>query len=113
MKKQALILIAAVVFTTLSVTTPVVRAQSAAESSKTWVEKLSKDLELTPEQTEKLKPVVQDRVTKMKAINSDTLLTESERKTMSAEVRETFNKQLLAILTPEQKAKFAEKFQKK
>lgn len=98
---------------------PALRAQDAAaspkpaasapgEGRKDPVERLTKVLDLTPDQQTKIKPILEERRTKMKALKDDTSLTADQRKAKGLEIFEASNKDIKAILTPDQVKKYDE-----
>jgi Spy/CpxP family protein refolding chaperone len=63
---------------------------------------LSKVLNLTPDQTAKLEPILADRDQKMEAIHSNGQLTQQEVRQQMMEVRRSTQQQLETVLTPDQ-----------
>jgi Spy/CpxP family protein refolding chaperone len=68
------------------------------------VEKLSKQLNLTPDQTAKLMPIFKDRDEKITAIKSNTALSPEDAKKQVHGVMKSTQDQIKAILTPDQLA---------
>ena len=75
------------------------------------LEKLTKDLSLTPDQVEKIKPILEDRRAKMKALRDDTSVPAAQNKDKMKEIFESSNQQIKAILTPDQATKFEQLMQ--
>jgi Spy/CpxP family protein refolding chaperone len=77
--------------------------QSAAKEQKLdKLEKLSKQLNLTPEQKVKLIPILKADAPKIQAIKDNTSLTKLQKVEQIRAVREQSDPQVKAILTPEQ-----------
>jgi Spy/CpxP family protein refolding chaperone len=66
------------------------------------VERLTKQLSLTPDQTAKLNPIIKDRDEKITAIRSNSALSPEDAKHQVRDVMKTSQEQLKAILTPDQ-----------
>jgi len=66
---------------------------------------MSKQLNLTDDQKEKIKPVLQQEADQMKAIQSDSSLTPQQKRKKAHAIRRQFQPQIQALLTPEQKEK--------
>jgi protein CpxP len=69
------------------------------------LEWLTKELHLTDEQKEKLKPILQDEAKQMRAIHEDGSLTPDQKRDKAKQIREKFRPQIQAVLTPEQQEK--------
>ena len=82
---------------------PGLTAGGAPQSAEQVRERLTKSLGLTPEQQEKLTPILQDTGQKMRALAG---LSDSERRVQSQRIREATRDQIRAILTPPQRAKY-------
>ena len=82
------------------------------EAPKDWVAEransLKEKLGLSDEQTEKVKEILASQREQMKALKSDTTLTEEQRKEKAREIEKAALDAISAILTPEQKAKWEE-----
>jgi Spy/CpxP family protein refolding chaperone len=78
------------------------RRQTAEERFK----KLATDLNLTQEQQDKLKPVLQAQAKKARELRQDTSLSAEDRRAKGRTLREDTAKQVKAILTPEQWEKY-------
>ena len=105
MKKIILVTLAALLCVTLSA------QKGPAEKAKAEVAKFKTELSLTDEQTTQVQNLYTQR---LKAINDLTAknLPKEEAKAEKAKILSKFNKQLSAVLTPEQMTKFKE-YQKK
>ena len=66
------------------------------------LEALSKQLKLTPEQKEKLLPILKAEAPKMEAIKNDTSLTKLQKAQKIRALHEETNPQVQVILSPEQ-----------
>jgi Spy/CpxP family protein refolding chaperone len=124
--KMKIHLLPAVVCGAIVAMSPVLRAQSppapatsgssapsgAPEGEKHHrgnpIEMLTKKLDLTPDQVEKIKPIFESRRSQMKALREDTTLAEQDKRAKGKEIMESTNQQIKAILTPDQATKFEE-----
>ncbi|HEX7422970.1 MAG TPA: hypothetical protein VF311_03650 [Terriglobales bacterium] len=70
------------------------------------LEWLGQQLNLTDDQKEKLKPILQDQHKQMKAVRDDTALTQDQKHENMKQIHESTHTQIQAILTPEQQEKF-------
>jgi protein CpxP len=70
------------------------------------LEWLSKELNLTDAQKEKLKPILQDEGKQMRAVHEDTSLTPEQKREKAKQISKKFRPQIQAVLTPEQQQKF-------
>jgi Spy/CpxP family protein refolding chaperone len=64
--------------------------------------KLSKRLNLTPDQTAKIEPIIADRQQKISALRANTQLTPEDRKKQVHAIHQETEQQLAGILTPDQ-----------
>ncbi len=71
-------------------------------SPQARVEQMAKDLNLTDAQKAKLTPVFEEQGKKMRAMREDTNLSQEQRQEKMREMRTESDKQIKAILTPEQ-----------
>lgn len=78
----------------------------AGQSAEARIEKLKTDLNLTDEQTTKIKAVLFDEATAMKALREDESLDRKAKREKMMDLRKSSREKVEAILTPEQKAKF-------
>lgn len=74
---------------------------------QTKLEKLSSELNLTDDQKNQLKPVLQGEVKELKSVRDDSSLSDDQKKAKMAEIHESSKSQMSSILTPEQKTKLA------
>jgi periplasmic protein CpxP/Spy len=75
---------------------------------------ISTELNLTDDQKAKIKPLLQEEVSQLKTLRSDTSLSPDQRQAKAKEIHQTYSSQIQAVLTPEQQKKWAEmKEQKK
>ena len=83
-------------------------AGQAARQERTHdrLEWLSKELNLSDEQKEKLKPILQDEAKQMRTVHEDSSLTPDQKRDKIRQIRKTFRPQIQAVLTPEQQEKF-------
>src|SRR5215468_4714006 len=82
---------------------PGLTAGGAPQSAEQVRDRLTKSLGLTPEQQEKLIPILQETGQKMRALAGKS---DSERRVESQRIREGTREQIRAILTPVQRAKY-------
>jgi len=82
-------------------------------SSAERLAKMKADLNLSDAQAQKLKPVLEANMQKMNALRSDSSLNEEQKKAKSHEVRKSGGDEIMAVLNPEQKAKFEEEMKKR
>ena len=76
-------------------------------------EKMKAELNLSDAQVQKLKPLLEANMEKMNAVRSDSSLNEEQRREKSHEVRKAGGEEIMAVLNPEQKAKFEEEMKKR
>jgi Spy/CpxP family protein refolding chaperone len=69
---------------------------------------LNQQLNLTDEQKEKLRPILADESKQIKAVWDDTLLTQDQKHAKTKLIKESTRPQIEAVLTPEQREKFAQ-----
>ncbi len=87
---------------------PTARAEEArrggerGERIRERMQEVSKELNLTDEQREKLKPIFQAQAEKMKELRADTTLSREEKMQKWKAIREEFAPKIKEILTPEQ-----------
>jgi Spy/CpxP family protein refolding chaperone len=70
------------------------------------VDQLAKALDLTDEQKTKVKPILDARDEKMKAMRADTSLAPEDRRTKMRSIFEETQEQMKGVLTPEQFEKY-------
>ena len=69
------------------------------------LKRLSKKLNLTDDQKEKIRPILQDEEKQLTEMEADSALTAQQKHKKTKEIRRSSRSQLVAILTPEQKEK--------
>jgi Spy/CpxP family protein refolding chaperone len=72
------------------------------------LERLSQELNLTDEQKEKVKPILDEQSKQMQATQDDTSLSQEQKRDKMKQIHQTTHSQINEILTPEQQKKFAE-----
>ena len=77
------------------------------------LERLTKDLNLSPAQVAKLKPVLLATEQKLKALHSDGGLSEEQRREKAQEIRQAGGAAIKAELTPEQATQFEAEVRKR
>jgi Spy/CpxP family protein refolding chaperone len=76
------------------------------ETADQRLTKLKQQVNLTPAQEKKVKPIIEKYVADINAIKNDTKATKEERDAKRNALRKQYNDQINAILTPEQQAKW-------
>ena len=69
------------------------------------LKRLSKKLNLTDDQKEKIRPILQDEEKQLADMEADSTLTPQQKHKKTTEIRRSSRSQLYAVLTPEQKEK--------
>jgi len=72
------------------------------------LQELSTELNLTDDQKDKIKPVLQDEFKQLKAVKDDTSLSPDQRKTKATDIHESTKSQINSFLTPEQQKKLSD-----
>ncbi|HTJ78388.1 MAG TPA: hypothetical protein VL357_05280 [Rariglobus sp.] len=67
---------------------------------------LAEKLSLTDDQKAKIAPILKDEMQALKALRDDTSIDKKDKHTKMMEIRKSHADQILAILTPDQQAKF-------
>ena len=75
------------------------------------LKELTEKLGLTDAQVAQIKPILQDEMAAMKALKDEPASADKKAKMM--EIRKSHREQIIAILTPEQQAKFKEGMQER
>jgi Spy/CpxP family protein refolding chaperone len=70
-----------------------------------FADRLTKELNLTPEQQTQIKPILEDTRSQMKALHEDTSLAPDQKKAKGKEIRDASNAKIKAFLTPDQQKK--------
>ena len=70
-------------------------------------EMLKKNLNLTDDQTSQVKTIFEDSRTKMEGVRSNSSLSQDDRRSQMMSIRKTENEKINALLTPDQKTKYA------
>ncbi|MCX5635548.1 MAG: hypothetical protein NTW55_06910 [Planctomycetota bacterium] len=78
------------------------------ESINTRMENLSKELNLTKEQQEKIRPIIENEMKEMRIVREDSSLTPEQKREKTKAIRQTTNEAINKILKPEQQKKYAE-----
>jgi Spy/CpxP family protein refolding chaperone len=79
--------------------------QMRGDRAEQRLKRLSKKLNLTDEQKEKARPIVQDEEKQISDLDNDSAMTPQQKHKKTREVRMASRAQLDSILTPEQKEK--------
>ena len=83
------------------------RQQARGDQASRRLKRLTKRLDLTAEQQERIRPILQDEAAQMKAVNDDSALTQQQKHRKIRDLRQATRSQLDGILTDEQKQKLA------
>jgi Spy/CpxP family protein refolding chaperone len=78
----------------------------APETADQRLANLKQEVNLTPAQEKKVKPIIEKYVADINANRSDTKATKEERDAKRNALRKQYNDQINAVLTPEQQAKW-------
>jgi periplasmic protein CpxP/Spy len=70
------------------------------------LEQMTKNLSLTKEQQDAIKPILQDQAKQMQALRTDKAMTPEQRRAKMQSIMQETNTKIEAQLTPEQKEKF-------
>jgi Spy/CpxP family protein refolding chaperone len=87
-------------------------APDAAKQRVDPLERLTTALTLTDDQKAKIKPILDARQEKMKALKGDTTLTDEQKQAKRKEIFDAGNADIKALLTPDQVKKFEDLQQK-
>jgi Spy/CpxP family protein refolding chaperone len=71
------------------------------------VERMKQELNLTDDQTSQVKAILEDGRTKMEALRSNSSVSQDDRRSQMMSIRKGENDKIEALLTPDQKTKFA------
>ncbi|HLH08737.1 MAG TPA: hypothetical protein VKW78_15975 [Terriglobales bacterium] len=69
---------------------------------------LTQSVNLTPDQQNKLRPILQGEVTQMNAVGADSTLSPTQKQQKMLEIRRAAGPQIQGILTPEQQQKLTQ-----
>jgi periplasmic protein CpxP/Spy len=72
------------------------------------LQRMTQQLNLTEEQQQKIKPILESESTQMQALRGDSSLTQEERMAKMKELRQGTSEQIKPILTADQQQKYAE-----
>jgi Spy/CpxP family protein refolding chaperone len=86
---------------------------AAREGRQNRLEMMKESLSLTPEQVEKIKPLLEADQATMKELRADTSLTQEARREKRNEMMKASNEKIKPILTPEQQEKWKEQLAKR
>lgn len=71
------------------------------------LQKMATQLNLTDDQKDKIKPLLQEQFQQLKTVHDDTSLSPDQKQAKAKEIHQTYHSQIQAVLTPEQQKKFA------
>lgn len=72
------------------------------------LQRMTQQLNLTPDQQEKIKPILENESTQMQGLREDTSLSQEDRMAKMKQIRENTSSQINPILTPDQQTKYVE-----
>jgi len=78
------------------------------ERVKERMENLNKELNLTKEQQEKIRPIIENEMKEMRTVREDSSLTPEQKREKTKAIHQTTKEAINKILTPEQQKKYAE-----
>ena len=67
---------------------------------------MTKQLNLTADQQEKIKPMLENQSQQMQALHQDTTLSQEDRMSKMQQIRQSTNSQIKTVLNPDQQQKF-------
>lgn len=82
------------------------QGQRQPMSADQRLEMLTKQLNLTSDQQQQIKPILENESQQMQSLHSDTSLSQQDRMSKMQEIRENTNSQIKPILTPDQQTKW-------
>jgi Spy/CpxP family protein refolding chaperone len=71
------------------------------------LQQISSELNLTDDQKQQLKPMLQSEAQQLKAVKDDASLTPEQKQAKAKEIHQGFKSQIGGVLTPEQQKKLA------
>jgi len=72
------------------------------------LEHLTRALTLSPDQQQKIKPMLEQEQQQMQTLHQDTSMTQADRMSKARELRQGTNDQIKSVLTPDQQTKFTQ-----
>ncbi len=72
------------------------------------LDRLSKELKLTDDQKEKIKPILQNESDQMKSLRDDTSMSREDRRAKVMDLRQKTDEGIKAVLNPDQQKKYDE-----
>ena len=100
MKNHTHLIVSALSIAMLALLTPVSFAQKGAAMQK--AQAIAQQLNLTPQQKEKVLPILADEVPKVRAIKNDNSLSKMQKMQQLRAIHQQTDPQMKAILSPEQ-----------
>jgi len=83
-------------------------AEASSAQVDEALEKMGTSLNLTDAQKDKIKPILQDEVTKLHALRSDNSMSDEQKHAQAQQIHESANSEIQSVLTPEQQQKLQE-----
>ena len=106
MKKLALTLFAILLAAAAGAPRLSAQEPSSQEEVKAKVQKMATELQLTPDQIQKIKPILMAEAPKVQALKADTSMPQMQKMKQMKQLADGVDAQLKPILTPEQYQKF-------
>lgn len=72
------------------------------------LQRMTRELNLTADQQQKIKPILENESTQMQALHSDSSLSEEDRMAKMRQIRQTSSAQIKPILNADQQQKFTD-----
>jgi len=72
------------------------------------LQQLTRMLNLSPDQQEKIKPMLEQEQQQMQTLHQDTSMTQADRMSKARQLRQSTNDQIKSVLTPDQQTKFTQ-----
>jgi len=69
---------------------------------------MTKMLNLTPEQQEKIKPILESQNTQMQSLHQDTTMSREDRMAKAQQIRQSGDEQIKGVLSPDQQQKWSQ-----
>jgi len=72
------------------------------------LQRMTQQLNLTADQQQKIKPILEQEQQQMQTLHGDTSMSQQDRMSMMQQIRQGTNDQIKSVLNPDQQQKFAE-----
>lgn len=77
-----------------------------SQAMQDHMQEMKKQLNLSDDQVDKLKPIMNSQMSDMQAVKADTSLTPQQKRSKMMDIHQKYSSQINAILTPDQQAKW-------